>query len=1532
MRGLVILFVLLCASIGAVAQNADDPRFQDNSFIIDFIENQLSTDTRKIRLSGVSGLLASRANVRRITISDRDGVWLQIDNALIDWNRAALFDKALVVNSLSAERIIIRRSPVAAGSLPNAQARSFKVPDLPVSVTLRQLKINQVELGEPLFGMAAIMAVTGNLQIGAGKMSAALGLRRLDANGGEFTLKTAFDNRTEILALDLALREPREGIAATLASIHGLPAMDLQLSGKGPLSDLSLDLLFRADDVPLINGTLRMSGPQTDRSLEAELTGNLEPLVAAPFKPFFNGISQLRAGGRRKPDGGLALDKLELSTGVANLTGWLVTTADGFLSDFILTGAIASDDGQPVTLPLPGGETTLQQAEVDLHFGGGETWGGFINVNGLVVNDLTIGAADIVLDGTARNIEDSAKRALSGRITAQLSGLSAITPELAQAFGTKLELVSQFSWQAGNPLSIERLLLSGNGVSVSAQGNIADFVYSGNLSAKVADLRPFSGISERDLSGSLRFVSTGSVAPISGAFDLMLEASATDMQLGSARFDPLFAGGTKLQGRLLRGENGSEADDFRVFNDQVDLVLDGKIGTDVTNLTLTATLQDLGQVSANSSGEIALKVQMRGQEQALRLVSEITMPDGLVEGHSFRNGRLAFGGMLTHGTDFEGQIVGSGALDGAEMHLTGEISGNDRIKQLRNFSFVLGQTVLRGTVGRGGDGLLAGTIDIAARDISQVAALLLTRAEGAVNATLMLSRSAGQQRARLNGVLRDFVTGDIKADRADIDLDILDVFHIPLATGTASGTGLQWGDVALKWFDFQATRDGTHMDVKAEAILVNDTRIDLAGGLSNLAPGFRVNLRDLRLQGGDLSASLVRPAEVEVIAGETTIRGLELDFGTGAFSADGRLGSVHDLRFSMRSLPLRVANLISPDLSLGGTVNGTGRVTGAKLDPNIVFDISAKDVAYDALARAGLSTVDFDATGKTQAGRVDISAKLSAGGGLAASLLGSFPTNMEGDLDLDLGLAAFPLPILNVAAGGPGLVGTVNGGARITGQFSNPHASFELRGTGISARLLQENGFGAFEVSALGTVRNNIVQLTSAQVNGQTGVSLKAQGRVPLRGAGLNIAVEGTAPMRIANVALARASIQMEGALDMSARVEGHLNAPQLTGAAHLRNGSLVDLRRNIRIDALEIDAALSGTKVIFQSANGRFASGGKINADGNIDFTGLLPADLRFHLDNAQYSDGIALDTSLSGDITLRGPLRGPALISGTIDLGKTEIAITDQFAIQEGVLLDVKHRGVPRDVNLTLKRAGLLKVEPPSRRTGPFRLDVTINAPNQIFMRGRGLDVEMGGSVRVHGAVGTLVPVGRFEMRRGRLSILGQRIPFDNGWIALTGSFDPEVRLEAEIITPTTLVILSVDGSITNPRIHLSSSPSLPQDEILSQLIFQRELSELTPFQLAQVGAAATELAGNGPGLVGRLRTRVGLDDLDFTASDDGAFGVRAGAYLRDNIYLDVTADSKGTTRATVNLDITDDVRARASFGTDGESNLGIFYERDY
>jgi translocation and assembly module TamB len=225
------------------------------------------------------------------------------------------------------------------------------------------------------------------------------------------------------------------------------------------------------------------------------------------------------------------------------------------------------------------------------------------------------------------------------------------------------------------------------------------------------------------------------------------------------------------------------------------------------------------------------------------------------------------------------------------------------------------------------------------------------------------------------------------------------------------------------------------------------------------------------------------------------------------------------------------------------------------------------------------------------------------------------------------------------------------------------------------------------------------------------------------------------------------------------------------------------------------------------------------------------------------------------------------------------------------------------------------------PQTRSSGLLLDVTVNAPNQIFIRGRGLDAEVGGSVRLAGPLSNVQPVGAFALERGRLSVLGQRLDFETGTVTLMGDLDPQLNFVARTQGDGITVFVTIAGRASAPEVTFTSNPSLPQDEVLSRLIFKRSMGELTPLQLAQLAGAAAELVGGGGGgLVDGLRGAAGLADLDVVTD------------AQDNVYLGVTAGANGQSKVTINLDVTDDLVVRGSAGQDGNSSIGVFYEQDY
>ena len=360
----------------------------------------------------------------------------------------------------------------------------------------------------------------------------------------------------------------------------------------------------------------------------------------------------------------------------------------------------------------------------------------------------------------------------------------------------------------------------------------------------------------------------------------------------------------------------------------------------------------------------------------------------------------------------------------------------------------------------------------------------------------------------------------------------------------------------------------------------------------------------------------------------------------------------------------------------------------------------------------------------------------------------------------------------------------------------------------------------------------------------------------------------------------------------------------------------------------------------------GTAVAGGTLRVTGPVDLRGGSPElNLQAELNSVVLRNPDLYQTTADGTVSVTGRAAEGPLISGRILLEQTEFRIPTSGLGGARAIPDITHLGEPPAVRATRARAGLLPFPSADSRlaglAGPpatppavaARLDLVIDAPNQVFVRGRGIDAELGGQIRLTGTARNIIPIGQLELIRGRVDLLGRRFTMTEGLIELQGSLVPVIRLVAETQRDNITTRIIIDGEIRDPDITFESNPQLPEEEVLSQLLFGRGLDSISALQAAQLANAIAVLAGRGSeGIVSNLRDSVGLDDLDLTTDEEGDISVRAGKYLSDNLYTDVQVEADGTSKINLNLDVSQELTARGSVGSDGDSTVGLFYERDY
>lgn len=1489
-----VLAVSLVSLAGGPAAAQDD-----RTFLEGVLENALAGEGRDVQVSGFRGALSSTATIDRITFADPAGVWLTLEDVVLDWNRAALLRGRLSVNTLSAGSIVLARPPVgeADPETPAPEASGFRLPDLPVAVRIGEISSPAITFGAPVFGIESTFTLDGSVSLESGEGAGRLDISRSDGPQGRFLVEGAFANATEVLTLAVELDEAAGGIVSTLAGLPGEPSVALSVEGQGPLSNFEATLALATDGEERLSGTLALGGegvgPGDPRPFRADLTGDIAPLFAPAYRDFFGSEVALFAAGVRGADGALDLDDFRLDAASIDLSGTLATGPDGRPRRFQIGGEIASVDGAPVLLPLPGDPTRVDAVTLDAAFDAAEddAWTAAFRIRGLDRPGFT--AEEIVLEGGGNilGIEDGGQAGVTANLDFAATALDLGDPAAGEALGERVTGRIELTRFADEPLRIARFDIAGESYTFEAAGTLdiadRDLAVDGRARASVRDLSVFTGLAGRTLAGAAEVSLAGQAAILGGTFDASVEGRTEDLSIGETRIDALLRGTTLLNVEVARDLDGIDLSVFRLGSPVARITAEGVIRSAGTRLNLSAALDDGTLLLPGLDGRHSLSVIAEGNGEVWSIRSSLTGQtlSGAITGELDDSDPVpAFDGVVQLTTSDLSPLADLARIPALGGSASVRVQGSARA-DLSRFDMVLTAEE---------NGLTIGRPDLDAV-LAQGLALRLdaAREDGGPVTLRVLSVDAPSLSATLDGL----VSG-LPADLTALDAGVLD---------TAA-------------FDGRLTLDAP--DLSPLGALVGLPR--LSGSLDARAEGdVALNLSrfDLRLDAQEQGLSLGRPDLDPLLSrgltlaldarraagGPVTLEVLEAASPTISVAASGTLSGLPDA-------------LVPPPPGIADTAAFDGRIalTASDLSPlGPVAGLPGLGGALDATLQgrvsADLQTLDLSLAADGRSFRTGIPAA-------DAYLAGSSALTVEAlrqDGRIELRNARFTAPGLSGAVDGTltddggnlAATLTLDDLGRIVEGFSGPAT------TRIEART---SGGGPWSVS--GTAQ------------GPGGTALRTEGTVARGLDQVDLGITGEVPLGLANPFIQPRSIDGRATLDL--RLSGAPALSSLSGRIVTADARLVAPTLGVVLEQVGATVALGAGRAQLDVA-AAVQGGGAVSLSGPVTLTAPYPGDLRLTFSEARLRDPSLFETSVSGTLAVSGPLAGGAAISGALSLGQTDLRIPSGVTGGTAPIPSITHVAEPSAVRQTRRRAGIIDDNGNGNGGGPggpaYGLDIRIDALNRIFVRGRGLDAELGGSLRIGGTTANVIPAGQFDLIRGRLDILGRRLVLDEGSITLQGNFDPVLRLSATSEAGGILVSVILEGTPSDPDVRFQSTPELPEDEVVARLLFGRGLDTISPFQAAQLAASVATLTGGGNGLLGNLREGFGLDDLDIATDAAGQTQLTLGTYLTEDLYTNV-AVSEGRTEIEINLDLTPSITLRGATADDGTSSIGIRFERDY
>lgn len=670
--------------------------------------------------------------------------------------------------------------------------------------------------------------------------------------------------------------------------------------------------------------------------------------------------------------------------------------------------------------------------------------------------------------------------------------------------------------------------------------------------------------------------------------------------------------------------------------------------------------------------------------------------------------------------------------------------------------------------------------------------------------------------------------------------------------------------------------------------------VELTGSASRLSGFFDA---ELAVRGQDLSLDI--PQADRLLAGPSTL--------TASIRRD-EAGTV------LRALEVAADGML---VRANGKISTTGS--------DLAGTATLKDLAVLGPGFGGQVALDGRFTGTPEAGKLSLSGtgqSLRLGNAQADKLLAG-----KSEVEVALALADGVVQVQSAKVSNPQLTATA------TGTVEGTRTSIDLQARLANLGLILPELQGPLTLA--GTARQDASGYTlDLRGTGPGQIDATVAGRVANSFRDADLTIRGTGQAGLANLFIAPRSAS--GRLGFDLRLNGPFRLASLAGRVTLSDGRIVDPGLGLSLQGVEATSQLQGGTLRL-SATGGLSTGGRLRVDGPIGLTPPLAADLTITLDALRLYDPELYDTRVSGNLGLKGPLLGGARLTGALALAETEVRVPSSGFSSAAALLDITHLREPGPVRDTRRKAGLLGEAGRGGAGGgtarPIALDLTISAPSRVFVRGRGIDAELGGEIRLLGTSADVRPSGAFRLIRGRMDILGRRLVLSQADLVLEGSFVPQITIAASTENDGITSTVTVEGPADDPEVRFTSSPELPQEEVLAQLLFGRSLDKISPFQAAQLANAVAVLAGRGGvGLVGTLRRNFGLDDLDVTTSEDGSAALKAGKYITDNVYTEVEVDQDGKSRINLNLDLREGVTVKGRLGADGQTGIGVYLEKDY
>ncbi|WP_195155514.1 translocation/assembly module TamB domain-containing protein [Candidatus Protochlamydia phocaeensis] len=412
----------------------------------------------------------------------------------------------------------------------------------------------------------------------------------------------------------------------------------------------------------------------------------------------------------------------------------------------------------------------------------------------------------------------------------------------------------------------------------------------------------------------------------------------------------------------------------------------------------------------------------------------------------------------------------------------------------------------------------------------------------------------------------------------------------------------------------------------------------------------------------------------------------------------------------------------------------------------------------------------------------------------------------------------------------------------------------------------------------------------------------------------------------------------LSGQAKIAFNLSGQINAPRVQGSIDFHNGSYESLSTGAIYKNIQARLVGDGSRVLLDHFYAQDNKHGSITANGSIELDKAKEFPFEFHIHPKEIFivESDYANISAGGSLILSGNHKR-AKLQG--DLTTDTLTIHMEEALPKQIkTVEVKYINLPEGDSIPNH------LESQNSSSSIVDLDIKLHLPGKVFIEGKHLTSEWKGDIAITGTADNPLLNGDLRISKGEYNFNGKIFNFNQGNIHFAGPPGKKTslyvvaskeidRIRAEII---------VKGPISKPVISFRSNPPLSQREILSYILFNRGIADITSDQGDQLSQSFISLnegeqTSSSDDFLTRLRNNIGIDRLDITSSDSDNkdFSLQVGKYITESIFVSINKSiSDIGNRVSIEANLRKNLKAQAEveLGGDAQGKVSLKWKKDY